>query len=186
MPRRPRYDAPGRLHHVMNRGIARRTVFETRADIRYFLALLAREVRAGRLEVLCWRDHLHRAGPARPAADRGGGGAGGGLGEAVAEGLRGGSASLSPLRGEPSRDRVDHRPRDGGQDPGPSSAAGDRVAVRGSEGPGAPRGVRSRRVTSRPRDPAGRKPSILGTRWGGRCARSAPRSLSGHASWGLG
>ena len=51
MPRRPRYDAPGRLHHVMNRGIARRTVFESRSDARYFLALLAREVRAGRLRV---------------------------------------------------------------------------------------------------------------------------------------
>lgn len=46
MPRRPRFDAPGLLHHVMNRGIARRRVFETRRDMRYFLALLAVEVRA--------------------------------------------------------------------------------------------------------------------------------------------
>ncbi len=51
MPRRPRIDSPGLLHHAMNRGIARRTVFETRADVRYFLALLAREARAGRLNV---------------------------------------------------------------------------------------------------------------------------------------
>jgi REP element-mobilizing transposase RayT/DNA-binding transcriptional regulator YdaS (Cro superfamily) len=35
----------------MTRGLARRTLFESRADIRYFLALLARLVRAGRLEV---------------------------------------------------------------------------------------------------------------------------------------
>jgi REP element-mobilizing transposase RayT len=35
----------------MNRGIARRTVFEDVRDIRYFLSCLAREVRAGTLEV---------------------------------------------------------------------------------------------------------------------------------------
>ncbi len=51
MGRRPRRDGTGTWHHVMNRGIARRTVFETRADARQFLAGLAREVRAGRLEV---------------------------------------------------------------------------------------------------------------------------------------
>jgi len=51
MARRPRQDAPDTWHHVMNRGLARRTLFETDADRRYFLALLAREVRAGRLEV---------------------------------------------------------------------------------------------------------------------------------------
>ena len=36
MPRLPRRDAPGRWFHVMNRGIARRTVFESREDVRYF------------------------------------------------------------------------------------------------------------------------------------------------------
>lgn len=51
MARRPRFDRPGRLHHVMNRGLARRTVFETRRDKRVFLALLARAVRAGRIEL---------------------------------------------------------------------------------------------------------------------------------------
>ena len=64
---------------------------------------------------LCWRDDVRRAGPARPAADRGGGGARGELGEAAAEGLRGGSATLSPLWGQHVRGRVDtqsghHRP----------------------------------------------------------------------------
>ena len=35
----------------MNRGIARRTVFESREDVRYFLAQVARAVRAGWIEV---------------------------------------------------------------------------------------------------------------------------------------
>ncbi len=52
MPRRPRLDRPGLIHHVMNRGLAKRTVFETRADIRYFWSLLARAVRERRIEVL--------------------------------------------------------------------------------------------------------------------------------------
>ena len=51
MPRRPRVDRPGRLHHVMNRGIARRTVFESPSDKRVFLALLARAVRERRIEL---------------------------------------------------------------------------------------------------------------------------------------
>ena len=51
MPRTPRGDAPGVWHHVMNRGLARRTVFESERDIRYFLSRLARSVRAGLLEV---------------------------------------------------------------------------------------------------------------------------------------
>ena len=51
MPRRPRLDRPGLLHHVMNRAISRRTAFETREDIRRFLALIACAVREGRIEV---------------------------------------------------------------------------------------------------------------------------------------
>lgn len=51
MPRRLRKDYPGAWHHLVDRGIARRTVFESREDIRYFLACLAREVRAGTIEV---------------------------------------------------------------------------------------------------------------------------------------
>lgn len=35
----------------MNRGIARRSVFESRADVRYFLSRLARAVRRRELEV---------------------------------------------------------------------------------------------------------------------------------------
>lgn len=51
MARRPRADSPGSWHHVINRGIAKRPYFETRSDKRYFLARVASEVRAGRLEV---------------------------------------------------------------------------------------------------------------------------------------
>jgi len=51
MARLPRIDRPGHWHHVMNRGLARRTVFETDQDVRYFLSRLARVVRAGMIEV---------------------------------------------------------------------------------------------------------------------------------------
>lgn len=51
MSRHPRSDAPDAWHHVMNRAIARRTLFETNADIRTFLSRLALEVRARRIEV---------------------------------------------------------------------------------------------------------------------------------------
>lgn len=51
MARNPREDTPGAWHHVMNRGIARRSLFETERDIRYFLSRIARTVRAGRIEV---------------------------------------------------------------------------------------------------------------------------------------
>jgi REP element-mobilizing transposase RayT len=51
MARRLRDDAPGRWHHVTNRGLAKRTMFEGERDFRMFLALVAKEVRAGQLEV---------------------------------------------------------------------------------------------------------------------------------------
>jgi len=51
MGRRIRDDQSGAWYHVVNRGIARRTLFESRSDARYFLAKLARCVRAGQIEV---------------------------------------------------------------------------------------------------------------------------------------
>lgn len=51
MARTPRMDEPASWHHVMNRGIARRTVFEGREDVRYFLSRIARAVRRGEIEV---------------------------------------------------------------------------------------------------------------------------------------
>ena len=62
MARRSRQDEPGRRHHVMNRAIARRTLFEDGADVRTFLSRFAREVRAGRLEMQAWSvmgTHFH-------------------------------------------------------------------------------------------------------------------------------
>ena len=38
MAQRARHDEPGALHHVYNRGIAKRTVFERRGDCRFFLS----------------------------------------------------------------------------------------------------------------------------------------------------
>ncbi|MFT5478904.1 MAG: putative transposase, partial [Planctomycetota bacterium] len=38
----------------MNRGIARRSMFESRDDIRYFMACLARGVRRGQIEIHAW------------------------------------------------------------------------------------------------------------------------------------
>jgi len=51
MGRLNRADTPGSWHHVMNRGIARRTVFENRVDARFFMACMARAVRRGLIEV---------------------------------------------------------------------------------------------------------------------------------------
>lgn len=51
MARRSRRDNPDTWHHVMNRGVARRPIFENDLDRRFFLSLLAQEVRAGRLEI---------------------------------------------------------------------------------------------------------------------------------------
>jgi REP element-mobilizing transposase RayT len=51
MGRNGRGDEPGSWHHVMNRGIARRTVFETREDVRYFLSRIAHAVRRQEVEI---------------------------------------------------------------------------------------------------------------------------------------
>lgn len=62
MSRPPRLDRPGSWHHVMNRGIARRSLFESKDDIRFFMAQLARAVRRGEIEVHAWcvlTTHFH-------------------------------------------------------------------------------------------------------------------------------
>ena len=51
MARSPRNDEPGAWHHVMNRGISRRAVFEDRACMRYFLSRLAYAARRAELEL---------------------------------------------------------------------------------------------------------------------------------------
>jgi REP element-mobilizing transposase RayT len=51
LARQPRVDQPGSWHHVINRGIAKRPLFESRSDVRFFLARLVRQIRLGRIEV---------------------------------------------------------------------------------------------------------------------------------------
>jgi len=73
MPRQPRLDAPGVLHHVMVRGIERRPLFRDDADRGDFVARLAALAAAGALTVYAWAllaNHAHllvRTG-ARPLA----------------------------------------------------------------------------------------------------------------------
>lgn len=62
MARRARHDEPGTLHHVTNRGIAKRTIFERVEDIRYFLSRIAYAVRRGEIRVhvfSCVTTHFH-------------------------------------------------------------------------------------------------------------------------------
>ncbi len=73
MPRGPRLDAPGALHHVMARGIEKTLLFRTDEDRRDFVHRLAAQVEAGGAHLLAWAllpTHFHlllRTGP-RPLA----------------------------------------------------------------------------------------------------------------------
>jgi putative transposase len=62
MPRQPRLDAPGVLHHVMVRGIERTRVFRDDADRADFVARLAAITAEGGLTVYAWAllpNHAH-------------------------------------------------------------------------------------------------------------------------------
>ncbi len=62
MPRPPRLDRPGALHHVLNRGCAQRPVFLDLSDVCKFESLLADEATAGRLRVHAYAlltNHFH-------------------------------------------------------------------------------------------------------------------------------
>ena len=62
MARNPRNDTPGSWHHVMNRGVAKRTLFEGEHDVRFFQSRLASAVRRGQIEVHAWSiltTHFH-------------------------------------------------------------------------------------------------------------------------------
>ncbi len=62
MPRGPRLDAPGTLHHVMVRGIERTTIFRDDTDRAEFLARLASGVERGAATVYAWAllpNHAH-------------------------------------------------------------------------------------------------------------------------------
>jgi len=73
MPRQPRLDAPGALHHVMVRGLERRAIFRDDADREDFCARLGALVAATGITVYAWAllpNHAHllvRTG-ARPLA----------------------------------------------------------------------------------------------------------------------
>ena len=56
MGQRRGHDGPGVWHHVANRGISRRSVFEVPADLRYFLSRATRAHRRCLLDVYgyCW------------------------------------------------------------------------------------------------------------------------------------
>jgi putative transposase len=62
MPRQPRLDAPGALHHVMGRGIERTNIFRTDADREDFVNRLANLCLEGSLVVYAWSllsNHFH-------------------------------------------------------------------------------------------------------------------------------
>src|SRR5574337_1349977 len=62
MPRQPRLDAPGALHHVMARGIDRIKVFQTVDDRTDFVNRLAALCQAGQMVVYAWAlmpNHFH-------------------------------------------------------------------------------------------------------------------------------
>jgi putative transposase len=62
MPRQPRLDAPGALHHIMGRGIERTTIFRTDQDREDFIKRLGELCRAGELIVYAWSlmpNHFH-------------------------------------------------------------------------------------------------------------------------------
>lgn len=62
MPRGPRLDAPGTLHHVMVRGIEGRAIFRDDHDRGDFLERVARLAEAGHLTVYAWAllpNHAH-------------------------------------------------------------------------------------------------------------------------------
>jgi len=62
MPRQPRLDAPGVLHHVMVRGIERRAIFRDDTDRADFVGRLAALVPATGLSVYAWAllpNHAH-------------------------------------------------------------------------------------------------------------------------------
>jgi putative transposase len=62
MPRGPRLDAPGTLHHVIVRGIERRQIFRTDRDREDFLARLGQVVKEGQASCFAWvliPNHVH-------------------------------------------------------------------------------------------------------------------------------
>ncbi|MCB9881448.1 MAG: transposase [Planctomycetes bacterium] len=62
MAHKPRKDEPGAWFHVMNRAVGRRSFFESRQDIRWFLSRIAHATRRQELEIHAWSiltTHFH-------------------------------------------------------------------------------------------------------------------------------
>ncbi len=62
MTRRPRLDEPNSLHHVVNRGVAKRALFDGAKDMRYFQSRVAKSVRRGEIKVHAFAlviNHFH-------------------------------------------------------------------------------------------------------------------------------
>jgi REP-associated tyrosine transposase len=62
MPRKARIDAPGALHHIIARGIARKKVFDDDIDRDFFLERLAMVVRESQTQCFAWAlipNHFH-------------------------------------------------------------------------------------------------------------------------------
>ncbi|MBM4349148.1 MAG: transposase [Deltaproteobacteria bacterium] len=62
MPRQPRLDAPGALHHIMGRGVERTNIFRTDQDREDFLNRLSGLCLDGNLKVYAWSllsNHFH-------------------------------------------------------------------------------------------------------------------------------
>jgi putative transposase len=65
MPRQPRLDAPGTLHHLIGRGIDRISIFQSASDREDFLSRLADLCREGYLVLYAWalmNNHFHLLG----------------------------------------------------------------------------------------------------------------------------
>jgi REP element-mobilizing transposase RayT len=62
MPRKARIDAPGALHHIIARGIARKKVFDDDVDRDFFLERLGTIVQESRTRCFAWAlipNHFH-------------------------------------------------------------------------------------------------------------------------------
>jgi putative transposase len=62
MPRKARIDAPGALHHIIARGIARKKVFDDNADTDFFLERLGMIVQESQTQCFAWAmipNHFH-------------------------------------------------------------------------------------------------------------------------------
>jgi putative transposase len=62
MPRKARIDAPGALHHIIARGIARKKVFDDDVDRDFFLERLCAIVQESQTQCYAWAlipNHFH-------------------------------------------------------------------------------------------------------------------------------